>query len=160
MNNILDKLFFVIDSTLPLIVIIVMGIYIYLCTITNYTIDNTKLTQNDKIISLTTTIFGILLNSLLLLFHIGYISEFYSDNISIQFVELFLIFLIIFLAYYCNIFRENENDTLSKIASGLWPLLSSLGIIMILSLIAIYNYFNKISSSNALPHVLIPVVKI
>jgi hypothetical protein len=161
MSTIYNKIHYLIDTTLPLYLLIILGVYIYLCTITNYTTDTTKLSQNDKIILLSTTVVGIILNAFILLFHIGHISQYYNENIMILSLELLVVFLLIVLAYYSNIFRNNENDTYSKIASGLWPLLGSFGIIMILSMIAIYNkYNNLLTTCNDLHSVLIPQVKI
>jgi hypothetical protein len=86
---------------------------------------------------------SIVLSSCLVIYEVGFISKNYN-TINIRIIELIFIFLLICLAYYANIFRENENDSLCKIASGLWPLLGSFGIILILNINAIYSYYNDI----------------
>jgi hypothetical protein len=131
----------IIISGLLLLLIIV---YIKLCSITTYQIDNIELSNHQKKILLITNILSIILNTFLLVYEVGFISKNYN-TINIRVIELILVFLLLCLAYYANIFRETQNDNLCKIASGLWPLLGSLGIILILTVNAIYSHYNNIN---------------
>jgi len=142
----------------PLILIILVGLYYKYSSITVYETPDKPLTDDQKNILLISTILGVILNAFLLIFHTGYILTYYEDNILISVFEIVILFLLIVVAYYTNIYRESENDTYSKIASGLWPLLSVFGIILILCLSNIYDYFNNVDV-NKLSYSLIPQVK-
>jgi hypothetical protein len=131
-----------------IILIIITILYIKLCLITKYETDTAKLSNTEKNILFFTNIIGYFLSVLLLSFETVYISQNYNTNIIVRSIELMIVLLLIFTAYYGHIFREKENDTWCKIASGLWPLLGVFGIISILCLNNIYTYFNSISSDS------------
>jgi len=127
------------------IIISICIIYIKLCIITKYESDNEKLTNDEKNILFVTNIFGYILCILLITFESMYISVNFSTNIPFRSIQLIIVLLLILTAYYGHIFRENENDFLCKIASGLWPLISALTIIAIMCLNTLYTYLNNIS---------------
>ena len=129
----------IISGSLLLLIIL----YIKLCSITTYQTKNNQLSDDQKKILFITNIMSIILSSCLLIYEVGFISKYYN-TINIRIFELIFVFLIICLTYYANIFRENENDNLSNIASGLWPFLSSFGIILILVINAIYTHYNHL----------------
>jgi len=132
------------DILITGLILILIIIYIKLCSITTYQTDNSQLSNNQKRILFITNIMSIILSSCLLVYEVGFISRNYN-TINFRIIELICVFLLLCLAYYANIFRETQNDILCKIASGLWPLLGSLGIILILNINAIYSHYNDIS---------------
>lgn len=142
-----------------LLILLIIG-YIKLCTITTYQTEHNKLSDQEKKILFMTNIMSIIISSCLLIYEVGFISKNYN-TITFRIIELIFVFLLLCLAFYANIFRENENDTLCKIASGLWPLLGPLGIILILCINAIYAHYNNIIFNvNDIDNILITKFKI
>lgn len=127
------------------LIISICAIYIKFCLITKYESDGEKLTEDEKKILFVTNILGYILCILLITFESMYISVNFSTNIPFRSIQLIIVLLLILIAYYGHIFRENENDFLCKIASGLWPLISALTIIAIMCLNTLYTYLNNIS---------------
>jgi cbb3-type cytochrome oxidase subunit 3 len=127
------------------LIVVICVIYIKLCSITKYESDNEKLTDNEKKILFVTNVLGYILCILLITFESMYISVNFSTNIPFRSIQLIIVLLLILIAYYGHIFRENENDFLCKIASGLWPLISALTIISIMCLNTLYTYLNSVS---------------
>jgi hypothetical protein len=84
-----------------------------------------------------------LLSILLITFESMYISKNYSSNMTVRIIELLIVISLVFLAYYGHIFRDKENDTLCKISSGIWPLISALGIISVICMNTIYLHYNN-----------------
>jgi uncharacterized membrane protein len=132
------------DIIIPGLLLLLIIVYIKLCSITTYQTDKNQLSDDQKKILLITNIMSIILSSCLLIYEVGFISKNYN-TITIRIIVLIFVFSLICLAYYANIFRENQNDSLCKIASGLWPLLGSLGIIIILNINAIYSHYNNLT---------------
>lgn len=132
------------DIVITGLLLLLIIVYIKLCSITTYQTDNNQLSDNQKKILFMTNVTSIILSSCLVIYEVGFISKNYN-TVNVRTIELIIIFLLICLAYYANIFRENQNDRLCKIASGLWPLLGSLGIIVILNINAIYSHYNDIN---------------
>ena len=132
------------DIVITGLLLLLIIVYIKLCSITTYQTDNNQLSDNQKKILFMTNVTSIILSSCLVIYEVGFISKNYN-TVNVRTIELIIIFLLICLAYYANIFRENQNDRLCKIASGLWPLLGSLGIIVILNINAIYSHYNNIN---------------
>jgi cbb3-type cytochrome oxidase subunit 3 len=120
-------------------------IYIKLCTITKYESDNEKLSDDEKKLLLITNSIGYILSILLITIESMYLSVHFSTNIPFRLIQLIIVLLLIIIAYYSHIFRENEHDFLCKIASGLWPLMSGLTVIAIICLNTLYTYLNNIS---------------
>jgi hypothetical protein len=133
----------IITGSLLLLIII----YIKLCSITTYQTNNNKLSNDQKKTLFLTNIMSIIVSSCLLIYEIGFISNYYN-TVNFRIFQLIFVFLIICFTYYANIFRENDNDNLSNIASGLWPLLTSFGIILILCLNALNTHYNNPTSNN------------
>jgi cytochrome bd-type quinol oxidase subunit 2 len=132
------------DIVITGLLLLLIIVYIKLCSITTYQTDNNQLSDYQKKILFITNVTSIILSSCLVIYEVGFISKNYN-TVNVRIMELIFIFLLICLAYYANIFRENQNDRLCKIASGLWPLLGSLGIIVILNINAIYSHYNHIN---------------
>lgn len=127
------------------LIISICIIYIKLCSITKYESDNEKLSDDEKKILFVTNALGYILCILLISFESMYLSIHFATNIPFRSIQLIIVLLLILIAYYSHIFRENENDYLCKIASGLWPLISGLTIIAILCLNTLYTYLNDVS---------------
>jgi hypothetical protein len=127
------------------LIVSICVIYIKLCLITKYESDNEKLSDNEKKILFISNALGYVLCILLITFETMYISVNFSTNIPFRSIQLIITLLLIFIAYYSHIFRENENDFLCKIASGIWPLISGLTIIAIVCLNTLYTYLNNVS---------------
>jgi uncharacterized membrane protein len=132
------------DIIITGLLLLLIIVYIKLCSITTYQTDKNQLSDDQKKILLITNIMSIILSSCLLIYEVGFISKNYN-TITIRIIVIVFVFSLICLAYYANIFRENQNDSLCKIASGLWPLLGSLGIIIILNINAIYSHYNNLT---------------
>jgi peptidoglycan/LPS O-acetylase OafA/YrhL len=148
------------DNVITGLLILLIIIYIKLCSITTYQTNNNQLSDNEKKILFVTNVMSIILSSCILIYEVGFISKNYNF-INIRIFEFIIVFLLLCLAYYANIFRENENDNLCKIASGLWPLLGSLGIILILCINAIYSHYNNYTFNiNDIDNLLITKFKI
>ena len=134
-----------------LFIIFIIGIiliYIKLCSVTIHKTDNNNLSEIEKNISFITNALGYLLSILLITIESMYISKNYSSNMTVRIIELLIVISLVFIAYYGHIFREKENDTLCKIASGIWPLIGALGIISIICMNTIYLHYNNLSSDN------------
>ena len=134
-----------------LFIIFIIGIillYIKLCSITNHKTDNNTLSETEKNILFITNVMGYLLSILLISIESMYISKNYGSNMVVRITELLIVISLVFIAYYGHIFREKENDTLCKIASGIWPLIGALGIISIICMNTIYLHLNNLSSDN------------
>ena len=109
-------------------------IYIKLCLITKYESDHEKLSDDEKKLLFITNALGYILCILLITFESMYLSIHFGTNILLRSIQFIIVFALIIIAYYSHIFRENENDFLCKIASGIWPLISALTIISIICL--------------------------
>ena len=82
---------------------------------------------------------GYILGILLIGVESMYISKHYGTNMTIRTVQLTIVITLVLIAYYGDIFRESENDTLCKISSGLWPLIGAFGVVSIMCLNSIYD---------------------
>lgn len=127
------------------LIVSICVIYIKLCTIAKYESENVKLSENEKKILFITNALGYILCILLITFESMYLSVHFATNIPFRSIQLIIVLLLILIAYYSHIFRENENDFLCKIASGLWPLISGFTIIAIICLNTLYTYLNNVS---------------
>jgi len=131
-----------------LFIIFIIGyiiVYVKLCSITVHKTENNTLTDTQKNILFITNGMGYLLSLLLITVETIYISKHYNNNMTIRILELIIVLSLVFIAYYGHIFRDHENDTLCKIASGLWPLIGVFGIISIMCLSNIYVHYNNLS---------------
>lgn len=127
------------------LIVSISVIYIKLCSITKYESENENLSDEEKKILFVTNAFGYVLCILLITFESMFLSVHFGTNIPFRSIQLIIVLLLIFIAYYSHIFRENEHDFLCKIASGLWPLISALTIIAIICLNTLYTYLNNVS---------------
>jgi hypothetical protein len=143
------------------LIVCISIIYIKLCSITKYELENEKLSDNEKNLLFITNAFGYILCILIITFESMYLSVHFGTNILFRSIQFIIVLFLILIAYYGHIFRNSENDNLCKIASGLWPLLGSLGIILILCINAIYSHYNNISFDvNNIDNILITKFKI
>jgi len=130
-------------------------IYIKYCSKTIHKTDTNTLNDEEKKILFITNIMGYILSVLLISIETIYISPKYNNNMNVRISELIIVILLICIAYYGHIYRNHENDSLCKLASGLWPLIGSFSIIGILCLNTIYLHYNNLSSDTYNIHNLI-----
>ena len=123
-------------------------VYIKYCSKTVHKTETNTLNQTEKNYLLITNIMGYILSVLLISIETIYISPKYNNNMNVRISELIIVILLICIAYYSHIYRKHENDTLCKLASGLWPLLGAFSLIAILCLNTIYLHYNNIPSTN------------
>ena len=131
------NLFFLL--TIGLIVLII--IYAVLCSYTTYPSPSVKLNNEQKSLLYSTNIFGFGLGILLTVYEVNFLYEYFGSNMFLKFTELILMLVLIYIAFYANIFQDSVNDGWGKVSAALWPLLTSFSLIATLCLNAIFTYY-------------------
>lgn len=126
-----------------IITVITLIIYIFLCSITDYS-DPVKLSQTKKNISFARIIFGFLTALFLLSLEIRYMTIVFKDKIFFRTSQLIICLILIGLFLYSNENKFILGDTYDKIFKILSPIIVALSIMSSNSLNNLFNHYKDI----------------
>jgi hypothetical protein len=130
--------------------IVIVIAYGVLASYTKYNSPNTTLTDGDKKLLYSTTIFGYLLGFILVTIETSYLITELNDIIIFRIIELLIVLILIFIAYYSYIYQEDINQGWGKVSAALWSLMIPLTMVAISCTAGIYLYYTTHATKNKL----------